>query len=113
MQKMLAFFAVLRYGSSVTDPAIWKVRQNLVNTLVGLLGAMLTLAKLFGYGVELDHEQILALASGIAVVVGVFNLYLTTATTTKIGLPPSDPTAVRTGSGDSDGPGNGNDPSGV
>lgn len=91
----------------MADPTVWKVRQNRINALVGLLGALLTLGELWGYSLDLDDEDILALASGLAVALGVFNLWATTATTTKIGLPSNDPTLVRTRTNDIDRPGNG------
>lgn len=80
MGKFAAFFMALRYGSSLTDPALWKQRQNTINAVVGLLGAAVVF-----FPVEVSHEDLELIAGGIAVVLGLFNTYLTTATTTKIG----------------------------
>lgn len=87
MGKLGAFFAVLRYGVSLSDPAVWKQRQNLFNALVGLLGALAVLLPLMGVNLDLNQDVVLKVAGGVAAVVGLFvNPYLTTATTDKIGL---------------------------
>ena len=81
MGKLAAAFAALRYGASLTEPGIWKKRQNLMNALIGLLGAaVLFLPK------EVSGEDIAAIAGGIAAIAGVLNTYLTTATTDKVGV---------------------------
>jgi hypothetical protein len=83
MNKLMAAIAALRYGSSLADPAVHKNRQNLVNALVGLLGAGVVF-----FPVEVTPDEMASIAGGIATVVGLFNLYFTVATTDKIGLPP-------------------------
>lgn len=89
MEKIGAFFSVLRNGSMLTDPATWKVRQNLINALVGTIGAAAVLLPMFGVKLEVSGDDALAIAGGIAAVAGLFiNPYLTTATTDKIGLQP-------------------------
>ena len=82
MGKLAAVLAALRYGSSLSDPAVWKRRQNLTNALVGLLGAITLFLP-----VEVTDADIAALAGGLAVAVGLLNAYLTTATSDKVGLP--------------------------
>ena len=83
MTKFGAIFAALRYGSSLTDPAIWKQRQNLINALIGLLGAVAIFLP-----VEVSSDDLSAIAGGVAVLGGLLNAYLTTATTDKIGVKP-------------------------
>ncbi|KON79411.1 hypothetical protein PA01_12790 [Azoarcus sp. PA01] len=90
MHKLAAAFAALRHGASLADPAVWKRRQNLINALVGLLGAALVL-----YPMDISNDDIAAIVGGIAAVVGLFNAWATTATSTKVGLPPRHPPAVR------------------
>ncbi len=87
MNKLSAILAALRYGSSLTDSATWKHRQNLLNALVGLLGAAAVLAGLFGVNLNVSSEDIASIAGAIATVYGLLNPVLTTATTDKIGLP--------------------------
>lgn len=87
MNKLTAALAALRHGAILADPAGWKRRQNTVNALVGLLGAVIVLLPLVGVNLELSHEDIGAIAGGIAAVLGMFNGYVTTASTDKLGLP--------------------------
>lgn len=82
MGKLIAVFTALRYGSCLADPAVRKNNQNLINALVGLLGALVVFLP-----IEVTSEQVVNLAGGVAVLIGLYNVYTTTATTTKIGLP--------------------------
>lgn len=91
MNRFVAFFNALRTGVELADPATWKVRQNLVNALVKFLGAVAILLPLVGVHIDISSEDIVSLAGGIAVIVGLFNIYTTTATTKKIGLPSKPP----------------------
>ncbi|MBI3146105.1 MAG: hypothetical protein HYZ18_12785 [Pseudogulbenkiania sp.] len=87
MNKIAAALAALRYGASLTDPALWKQRQTTVNSLVGFFGAVLLL-----YPMEISHEDLERISGGIAVLLGLFNTYTTVATTTKIGFgTPAEP----------------------
>lgn len=81
MNKLLAALNVLRYGASVANPATLKVRQNLVNALTGLLGALFVFLP-----IEVTADDLANIAGGIAAVVGLFNVYATVASTNKIGL---------------------------
>lgn len=90
MGKIAAALAALRYGSSLTDVEVWKHRQNLLNALLGLLGA----AAVF-LPVEVTHEDLAAIAGGIAAIAGVLNAYLTTATSARVGLSPRRAPPVR------------------
>lgn len=81
--RLSIIFGALRHGASLTDPTIWKHRQNLMNALVGLLGAIVLIIP-----VEVSNDDIGAIAGGIAVLGGLINTYLTTATTDKIGITP-------------------------
>lgn len=100
MSKLAAALAALRHGAILADPAIWKRRQNLLNALLGLLGA----AAIF-LPVELSDADATAIAGGIAAVAGLLNAYLTTSTTDKIGVPSRNSPADRPADGaDGDGP---------
>lgn len=81
MNKFLAAIAALRYGSSLADSATYKNRQNLLNALIGLLGAVMIFLPM-----EVSANDVANIAGGIAAVVGLFNIYTTTATTDKIGV---------------------------
>ena len=83
MGKLFAFLAALRHGTNLTDPKVWKVRQNLINALIGLIGAI---AVFLPETIGMSDEDILSIAGGIATIAGLFNVYITTATTDKIGV---------------------------
>ena len=53
-----------------------------------LLGCGVSIAAALGHPIPLTPDQITALVSGIAVLVGLFNSYVTVATTTRLGVPP-------------------------
>ena len=81
MSKLWALINALRYGSSLSDPAIHKNRQNLLNALIGLLGALAIFIP-----VEVSADDVANVAGGIATLVGMYNLYVTTASSDKIGV---------------------------
>ena len=86
MKKLFAFLEVFRRGAAVSDPALWKNRSGLAIALAGLIAALVQLAKAYGHELPLDEDSILALAGGLATLVGLFVTY---ATSDKVGvLPP-------------------------
>jgi hypothetical protein len=88
MGKLLAFFSVLRKGRQVANPAAWKAGQITGSVLAGLLGAIVALAKVYGYELPLNDEQLLAIGSAIVAIVGLFlSPAITVASTEKVGLP--------------------------
>lgn len=90
MNKVTALFSlpdVLKQGKQVANPVAWKTGQVTVSVLVGFLGTLLTLGKVFGYEFPVSDEQLLAICSGIMAVFGMFyNPVATVASTNKIGL---------------------------
>lgn len=86
MNKLAAFFNVLRKGSMVSDPALWKNRSGLAIAIAGLIAALVQLAKAYGHELPLDEDGITAIAGGIAVVVGLLGNY---ATSDKVGILPA------------------------
>ena len=93
INKIRAAVVVLHQGERLTNAATWKNRQNLLNILVAVLGAV---AVFLPESMSLSEADTMAIAGGIAAVAGLFNTYVTTATTNKIGLPtgrvnPDDP----------------------
>jgi len=88
MKKLLAFFSVLKKGRQVANPAAWKAGQITGSVLAGLLGAVVALAKVYGYELPLNDEQLLAIGSAIVAIVGLFlSPAITVASTEKVGLP--------------------------
>lgn len=83
LDKIRAAITALNRGEELTHAELWKDRQTAVNTLVALLGA---LAVFLPPG-TLSHDDVLALAGGAAALGGLFNAYLTNATSARVGLP--------------------------
>lgn len=81
-------FDVLRKGSAVADPKLWKDRTALTLALTGLLLAIVHAAKGFGYELPITTEDAGAIAGAVAVVVGLFGNY---ATSDKTGILPAKP----------------------
>lgn len=88
MNKLLAFIDLFRRGSVVADPALWKNRSAATIALAGLIAALVQIARLYGYELPLDEDAILAIAGGIATVVGLFVTY---GTSDKVGVLPAKP----------------------
>jgi len=80
------FWTALKSGETLTDPASWKNKQNLINSLVAVIGVLVWLLSKFGLSLDISGDDLAAIAGGVAVVMGAFNNYLTTATTKKIGI---------------------------
>lgn len=80
VKVIIPLFKALRAGQALSAPGAWKVAQNWINLLSGLVA----LAWALGYPLPLMEEDIALLAGGI---IALINIYLTSATTRKIGLP--------------------------
>ena len=87
ISKISLAIKALRTGSALTDPSVWKVRQNAVNAIYAFLGVVAAALPILGISLEISNEDIMLIAGGVATIGGLFNNYFTTATTTKIGLP--------------------------
>lgn len=75
----------LQAGKELADPATWKNRQVTVNLLVILLSAVAGLARLLGW-VDISDAVLQEVAVIIATILGLVNVYLTLATSKKVGL---------------------------
>lgn len=86
MSKLFDFLDLLRKGSAVTDPALWKNRSALTLALTGLILVVVKVAKGYGYDIPIGETEAASLAAGVAVLVGLFSTY---ATSDKVGLLPT------------------------
>lgn len=76
----------------VTDPVLWKDRQQLINKLTAIILAAVYAVGKFGYEIPFSEADALAIAGGVAVI---GNWLLTFATSDKVGLlPPKAETPV-------------------
>ncbi|MBL8512155.1 MAG: hypothetical protein JNM52_10990 [Betaproteobacteria bacterium] len=82
--KLSALWRVFRAGESVADPVAWKRGQITVAMLTTLGGAVLALLRAFDVRLDISPDQMVAIASGILAIVGVFNQFSTAASTDKI-----------------------------
>lgn len=87
IEKIKFAFAALQRGRELANPETWKTQQNVVNAVGGVLVVIVGLVKALGYELPISDEQVLLVGGSIGTIVWVFyNLYITTATTKKIGL---------------------------
>lgn len=91
-----AALRALQASRALDNPAAWKQVQNVINGL----SALVAVAAALGYAVPISAEGIATVAGGVVALV---NVYLTVATTDKLGWParrtdhdsnPPDPPAV-------------------
>lgn len=78
----------LKAGEELTNSAVWKNRQATTNSLVAIIGLLITAAGCFGYDIKVSDEDIAVIATSVAIVLGLCNSYFTTATSKKVGLAP-------------------------
>lgn len=97
---------VLRVGHELRNAETWKNRQALTATLFTLLSSAAGAAAFLGYPIPIptDPASLEGIASLVGMVgFGLFQLWATFATTSRIGLPPRGdvvPDRVDDGSGD-------------
>jgi hypothetical protein len=84
LAKFRAALVVLNKGEELTHKETWKNATTLTNLLVALLGAI---AVFLPESLGLSADDISTLAGAIAILVGLFNGYTTTASSTTVGLP--------------------------
>ena len=78
--------AALRAGEALADPALWKNRQAAINAVTVAITAGVALASAFGYSLPVNADGIAAIAYAV---VGIVTIYLTYATSSKVGLLPA------------------------
>lgn len=81
-------FRALQAGKELANAETWKKAQLWTANLTILLGAAVSIAASLGYPTPLTPDQITTLVSAVAVLVGVFNSYVTVASTTRLGVQP-------------------------
>lgn len=85
---IIDLFRALQAGKELANAATWKKAQLWTSNLTILLGAAVSIAAAAGHPLPLGPEQITTLVSALAVLVGLFNSYVTVASTKKLGVPP-------------------------
>lgn len=87
MEKIKAIFRVFQIGQSVNNPALWK-NGYITGSMVGsLLAAIVALLRAFGVDIHISDADLAQLGISIVIVWGAISAGITTATSTKVGLP--------------------------
>lgn len=82
--NILDAIRALRAGNELRNAAAWKNRQNTINALMGIIGIAVAVAQAYGIDLHVGDDVAAGLAGGIWAAV---NLYLTTATSARVGVP--------------------------
>ncbi len=81
MNKIQLLYNAIQAGKSLQNPEIWKKRQALWTAFATILSLIPAFTDL-----PLTQDQIDIISTFLAGAVGVFNIYLTFATSEKVGL---------------------------
>lgn len=82
-----AFLALFKQGKALANSATWKNRTLAANAVITVLGALVAIAKGFGYDLHLDDQTISAAGAGIAALMCIGNSVMHVITSEKVGLP--------------------------
>lgn len=80
------FMTAFKQGKELANAETWKNATILVNTLVAFFAAFLGIIKGLGYAIDIDHDTLQNLATGIVAGVGVFNAVMHTVTSKRVGV---------------------------
>lgn len=84
LEKISAFWRVLKLGEQVADPVKWRKHQVKGNQIGILILALVAAAKACGYQFPISEDDALVIGGAI---VAIANIVLTMATHEQIGLP--------------------------
>lgn len=84
-QAIPALLKAIKAGEELKNAGAWKVGQNLTNTIYLVLVGLVAAAKAFNFDLGLSDDKLLELAGYITGLVGIANVYITTASSKKIG----------------------------
>lgn len=78
---------VFKQGKMVANPEAWKKGQITAGVIAGLLGAIVTGCRAFGYDLPLSDDQILTIGSAVVAIGGLFwTPTVTVVSTKKVGI---------------------------
>lgn len=86
MNKLLLFLDLFRKGAAVSEPKLWKDRAALTMALTALILTGCKVAGGMGYELPISESDAGAVATAVAVIVGLFSTY---ATSDKAGILPA------------------------
>lgn len=85
VEKLKLLFVVLQRGNELANVGVWKNTQAAVAAVGALLAAVVAFMPF-----EIPEELTLAAAGGAVAIVQLVQLYLTYATSKRVGLPAGD-----------------------
>lgn len=97
-----SIWAALRAGAKLANSVTWKNRQQTANSVVAVLAASVTVARVAGYEIPLTDADLVSLGGAVAVLLGLLNVGATAATSADVGLLPARRTGAADGTGRSD-----------
>jgi hypothetical protein len=86
MSRLTTIFAAIQAGKELKNPASWKQGQMLTNLVGAVVAGVIVIVKWQFPDAPLPEGVEEYFAEIIGTILVVVNLYLTTATTTKIGV---------------------------
>lgn len=81
MNNILLICRALRAGESLADPATWKTRQLRLNAFLPIIYLLAKFSP-----VDLTADDLAVIGDTLSLIGGLGNLYLTVATTDKVGF---------------------------
>lgn len=88
IEEFKAFFTVFQQGKTVTNPKAWRDNKAIGNSILALLGALLTIAHGMGYNIEVNQETLSAASTGIVAIVGLVNAVIHVMVSDHVGIKP-------------------------
>jgi len=87
-KNIAGFLDLLKKGKEVANAETWKNRTIAANALLAFIGAIVSVAKGFGYNLAIDDATLQGVAVGIVSLGGLFNAIMHVITSARVGLSP-------------------------
>jgi hypothetical protein len=89
--KVSEMMEVFKAGKEVANPAFWKQHTINLNTLMVAISGLVYILNMFECSIcdlQLSHDQLINIGSGVVAIFGAINAGSTMATSTKVGIKP-------------------------
>jgi uncharacterized membrane protein YkvA (DUF1232 family) len=81
LKKVLQGWKAMKAGEILANPEKWKNKQTLINAIAAVVSFAVLLLP-----IDMAPDDVILLSGSLATILGLFNSYITTATSTKVGL---------------------------
>ena len=85
--NVVSLWKAMRLGKQIKNPSTWKNAQNATNAVAGIVAFIVGALPLLGVDTPMPESVQLTIAGGIAALLGWINVVITTASSSKVGLP--------------------------